>query len=239
MNDITLVRVKTRVWQRILLACIFATFTIAGSCNSETLFSSNFDSTDFNQPPSATQSVGTAEIAGVPGSVLVAQAPPDASPPAKWLKIVRPSDPSQISVFRGKLIRQPGNGTYVFSSALVIPAGNNGPASIQLENGAGEGFLHLDFMPGGNVRIDDDVNTTFGNFATGQVFLVQVTLNVSDTSATAHIVLSGAGASGEADRTVIPPFRPRAQQFGAVRLFVGFPHLSTFHAANVVVTKKS
>jgi len=230
---------KTSFFRRILLASFFAAVTTAGSCNSETLFKSNFDATDFDQPPSATQAVGTAEIAGAAGSVLVSAAPPNAAPPAKWLKIFRPNDPSQISIFRGKLIREPGNGTYVFSSALVIPDGNTGPASIQLESGNGQGFLHLDFMPEGNIRLDDDPNVTFGTYAHNQVFLVQVTLTVTDTTASAHIILSGAGASGETDRTIIAPLQPRARQFGAVRLFIGFPNLGTFHAANVVVTKKS
>lgn len=244
MNDKTSVRAGASYCRRILLTSFLAAVTTAGSCNnSETLFQSNFDTTGFDQPPSATQAVGTAEIAGASGSVLVAAAPPDAAPPAKWLRIFRPNDPSQISVFRGKLSRAPGNGTYVFSCALVIPDGNTGPASIQFETfnlpASGGGFLHLDFMPQGNVRIDDDVNTTFGSFERNQVFLVQVTLNINDSSPNAHIVLSGAGASGETDRVIIPALRPQAQQFGAVRLFMGFPHLGEFHATNVVVSRRS
>jgi hypothetical protein len=230
---------RTGFYRRILAVCLLGLVSTAGSCNSETLFRSNFETTDFNQPPAPTQAVGTAEVSGATGSVLVAAAPPDASPPAKWLRIFRPNDPSQISVFRGKLVHVPGNGTYVISSTLVIPDGNNGPVSLQLENSAGEGFLHLDFMPEGNVRIDDDASTVFGSYTKGQAFIVQVTLTVNDTSPTAHILLSGVGGSGEANRTIAAPFRPRAQQFGAVRLFVGFNHLATFHAANVAVTRKS
>jgi len=242
MKVITLVRVGTNFYRRILLACFLTAVTTAGSCSSETLFKSNFDATDLNQPPSATQAVGTAELAGLPGSVLVAAAPPDAAPPAKWLKVFRPNDPSQISVFRGKLIRAPGNGTYVFSCALVIPPGNTGPASIQFETFSapadGGGFFHLDFMPEGNVRVDD-TNTVFGTFVLNQVFLVQVTLNINDTKPTAHIILSGAGASGELEHAIIPALLPQARQFGAVRLFMGFPNVGTFHATNVVVTQKA
>jgi hypothetical protein len=239
MNDRTLVLAGIRFCRRMLLLGILAAATTAGSCSSETLFQSNFD-TALDQPPSSTQAVGTAEITGAPGSVLVAAAPPDAAPPAKWLRIFRPNDPSQISVFRGKLFRQAGVGTYVFSSAVVIPDGNTGPVSIQFEDGAGDGFLHLDFMPAGNVRLDDDANVTFGTYPHKQVFLVQVTLDIrSDNTSKAHIILSGAGASGETDRTFISPFQMRAMQFGAVRLFIGFPNLGTFHANNVVVTKKA
>ena len=230
--------------KRAIFLCFLVALTTAGSCNSETLFKSNFDATDFNQPPSATQAVGTASFSGPAGSVVVAQAPPDASPPAKWLRITRPNDPAQVSSFQGKLARQPGNGTYVFSTALFIPDGNSGTATIQFEPfnqpvTSPAGFLHLDFMADGRVRIDDDQNTTFGSFPRNQVFLVQVTLNINDTSPTARIILSGAGAAGQADRTILPAFRPQAQQFGAVRIWMGFPHVGTFHAANVVVTRKS
>lgn len=229
---------------RTLLLCLLIAFTIgAKNCQSETLFKSNFDTTAFNQLPATTQAVGTASVAGVPGSVLVVQAPPNAAPPAKWLKIFRPNDPSQISIFRGQFKRQAGNGFYVFTATLFIPDGNTGPASIQFETfnqpSNGGGFLHLDFMPDGRVRIDDDPNTIFGTFAHNQAFLVQVTLNINATSPSAHIVLAGAGASGVADRTIIGPLRPQAQQFGAVRLFIGFPNLGSFFAQNVVVTRRS
>jgi hypothetical protein len=218
--------------------------TTAGNCNTETLFKSNFDATDLNQPPSPTQAVGTASFAGPPGSVLVSAAPPNASPPAKWLKVTRASNQVDVASFQGKLVRQPGEGTYVFSSALFVPSGNNGPVTVQFEQFSQPvnnpaGFLHFDFMPDGHVRIDDDQSTTFGTFPLNQVFLVEVTLTINSTSPSAHIILSGAGASGTADRTVLPPFRLQAAQFGAVRLWVGFPNVGTFHAANVVVSRKS
>lgn len=233
----------SRVTHFLFLCFLVALTTGLKSCNSETLFQSNFDATNLNQPPSPTQAVGTASTSGLPGSVLVAPAPPNASPPAKWLRIFRLNDPSQIAVFRGQLKRQPGNGMYVFSTALVIPDGNTGPASISLgtftPSASGGDFMHLDFMPDGRVRIDDDPSTIFGTFARNQVFLVQVTLNINDTSAKARIVLSGAGASGQADRAIHPAFLPRAKQFGSVRIWMGFPHVGMFHAANVVVSRKS
>jgi hypothetical protein len=68
------------------------------------------------------------------------------------------------------------------------------------------------------------MTTIFGEFPRNQVFLVQVTLNINDTKPNARIILSGAGASGQADRDVIPAFRPQAQQFGTVRIWMGFPH---------------
>jgi hypothetical protein len=208
----------------------------------ETLFQSNFDTTTVNQPPSATQAVGTASVDGPPGSVIVVAAPPNAQPSGKWLQISRPTGP-QVASFQGKLTKQPGNGTYVFSTALFMPQNNSGIATVQFEPfnqpvTNPSGFLHLDFMPDNTVRIDDDDNTKFGAFPRNQAFIVQVTLNVNDTSPNAHIILSGAGASGQADRTVIAPLRPQAKQFGAVRIFMGFPHTGAFQATNVLVQRK-
>ncbi|HKE57017.1 MAG TPA: hypothetical protein VKB46_09955 [Pyrinomonadaceae bacterium] len=236
-------RLGARLRQVLLLCCLIA-LTTAGNCNTETLFKSNFDTTTLDQPPSATQEVGTASFSGPPGAIVVAAAPPNAAPPAKWLRITRPNNQAQVSSFQGKLVRQPGNGTYVFSSALFVPNGNVGPVTVQLEQFTQSvdnpvGFLHFDFLPDGHVRIDDDPNTTFGTFPINQVFLVQVTLTLNAPSASAHIILSGAGASGEADRTISAPFNLQAQQFGAVRLWIGFPNTGRFHAQNVVVTRKS
>jgi len=169
---------------------------------------------------------------------------PPVSPSGKWIRISRPDDPIHIVAFQGNLTHFRGDGTYVFSTFLYIPSGS-GLASIQFEpfgqpvSDYGDGFLHLDFTQDNRVRIDDDAGTTFGTFPRDQVFIVQVTLNINASSPSAHIVLSGAGASGEADRNVIPPLRPKASQFGAVRIWMGFPWTGSFEATNVVVTRKS
>ena len=113
-------------------------------------------------------------------------------------------------------------------------------ASVQFEqfnqsaDNSFSGFLHLDFLPNGTVRIDD--NVAFGTFPHNQPFIVQVTLNINATP-TAHIVLGGAGASGQRDYTIQTPFIPRALQFGAIRLWMGFPWSGPFDATNIVVTK--
>jgi hypothetical protein len=90
-------------------------------------------------------------------------------------------------------------------------------------------------MPDNTVRIDDDDATKFGTFPRDQSFVVQVTLKVNPTP-TAHIVLSGAGASGEKDYTILPPYVPMARQYGAVRLWMGEPWTGFFTATDIVVT---
>ncbi len=197
-----------------------------------TLFQSNFDATPVDQPPAAAQSVGTV---AVEGGVRVGLIPTTNLKGAKFGRI----GGAQTAVLRCNLAQQPGDGVYVFSTALYFPSGSGGLVTIQFERGGGERFLHLDF-PGNQVRIDDDAGTTFGHFDRDQLFIVQVTLNISASGATAKVVLSGAGASGEATRNIPPPFVPIARQFGIVRIASGLQaDDSTFFATNIVVTRKN
>jgi hypothetical protein len=126
---------------------------------------------------------------------------------------------------------------------LFVPSGSD-IATVQFEpfgqpvnNPAG--FLHLDFMQDNRVRIDDNEGTRFGTFPRDQPFIVQVTLNITATTQTAHVVLAGAGASGIADYTILPAFRTLAQQFGAIRVWMGFPSTGSFDATTIVVTRQT
>ena len=120
-----------------LLLGVLVALTTASSCTSPTLFQSNFDATAVDQPPSPTQAVGTASVDGPPGSVLVVAAPPNAQPSGKWLQITVANQSGQVAAFQGKLKQQPGNGTYVFSTALFIPPtgpqGEDNVATISFE----------------------------------------------------------------------------------------------------------
>src|SRR5438270_10417146 len=96
-------------------------------------------------------------------------------------------------------------------------------ASISFETPVQE-FLHLDFMPNNTVRIDDIDATEFGSFPRDQVFLVQVTLNISAAQSTAHVMLPGSGATGDQNYTLPSPSQIHSRQFGAIRVWQGFPN---------------
>src|ERR1041384_325738 len=236
------VKVRGLLFWGALLALVVTT-----GCKQQTLFESNFDTTTVNQSPSATQKVGTATFDGGAGSVLVVAAPPYSSPPTKWLRISRAatspgSQPAPLTMFQGNMTSAPGNGKYTFSTLMFMPTGTNNVASIQFGTlnqplTSFSGFLHIDFLQNNRIRIDDDESTVFGTFPRNKPFMVQVTLDISDTAAKAHIVLAGAGTEGTADRNVIPALRPMAQQFGSVRIWMGFPWTGEFDAANVLVTR--
>lgn len=217
------------------------------SCASTTLFQSNFDATPINQPPAHTQAVGTATIEG---SVVVATLPD--TPSVRGVRFDPISSPNSPAALHCNLVQHPANGTYVFSTVLYLPSKSGGILTIWFDRapalvspvrkskaifGGGQPFMHLDFLSD-SVRIDDDASTIFGKFPRDQVFIVQVTLNIN-ASPSADIVLSGAGASGQAHRNLSAGVLPNALQFGAVRIWtVLTADNQTFYAANIVVTGK-
>lgn len=219
----------------LLMSVVFST-----GCKTETLFQTNFSSTTIGQPPAHNQQVGTANTDGPAGSVKVIASPVTTG--GKWVEVMRLANQTSVSGLQGNFSKFIGDGDYTFSATLFIPAGS-GLVTIQFEPfnqsvGTLTNFLHIDFMQDGQIRIDDNDATKFGSFPHNQAFLVQVTLHIDATAPTAHIVLAGAGTSGTADYTVLPPFRSIAHQFGAVRLWMGFPWTGTFDATNIVVTHR-
>jgi hypothetical protein len=223
-------------------------FLLTTGCNSQTLFQSNFDATAVNQPPAPSQSVGTVTTQGsvrvqvIPGTNL------------KGVQFDPRSNPNDNTALRCELSVPQGNGTYVFSTAIYWPSNSGGTVTIWFDRPPGvistgalsqdalsgnpkPEFMHLDLI-GDRVRIDDDNSTTFGTFPRDQLFLVQVTLNINATPS-AHILLSGAGASGEADRKIGPSFPTTQLQFGAVRIStVLSADVQTFYATTIVVSRQ-
>ncbi len=153
---------------------------------------------------------------------------------------VVPSADTGVAGFQGNFVASRGDGEYTFTTTVFMPTGS-GVATIQCERfgqAANDvsSFFHVDLMPENNVRLDDDENTRFGTFPRDQPFIVQLTLNINVGSPSAQVVLSGAGASGNAIRNISPAFIPIARQFGAIRAWMGFPHTGSFNATNIVVS---
>ncbi len=212
---------------------------LLSACASQTLFQSNFDATLVGQPPAHAQQVGTANVSGLPGNVVVVASPIQTG--GRWVQVSRPSDPVTIVAFQGNFSQFAGDGSYTFDATLLIPTGR-AVASVQFEQfnqpvaNSFNGFLHLDFLQNGTIRIDDRPDQVFGTFPHDQPFIVQVTLNIN-AAPTAHIVLAGSGSSGQMDYAIQGPFIAAAHNFGAVRLWMGFPFAGPFDATNIVVTK--
>jgi hypothetical protein len=92
-------------------------------------------------------------------------------------------------------------------------------------------------MPEGDVRIDDGA-VRFGHFPHDQSFVLQVNLDISQTTATAEVTLLGGEASGNTTANIQPLLLPLARQFGAVKFWVGFQHEATFFVDDIIVTRK-
>jgi hypothetical protein len=224
------------------LAGLTFTAILFSSCASETIFKSNFDATPIGQSPAHVQPVGTINIDGPAGGVVVITSPVITG--GKWVKITRSPGQQSVTGMQCNTSKLIGNGEYNFSSVLYIPEGS-GLVTIQFEpfgqpTGTLTNFLHIDFTEDNRVRIDDNDGTKFGNFTRSKAFMVQVTLKINATGpSTAHIALGGDGAAGVADYTLLPAFLNLAHQFGAVRLWMGFPWTGSFDASTIVVTHKT
>jgi hypothetical protein len=214
---------------------------VPAGCNTETLFQSNFDSTAVGQPPAQIQATGTANVFGPNGSVVVVGAPGQAT--GKWLQVRRASlagNQAPIAGTQGVLSAVRGPGQYSFICAMFIPTGN-GLATLQFEPavqpqpGGLYSFLHLDFTTDNKVRIDDNDATKFGAFPRDQPFDVAVSLNTAASPPTAHIALFGTGTSGSTDYTITQPVQ-FVQQFGATRVWMGYPWTGHFDATDLLVT---
>jgi hypothetical protein len=200
----------------------------------KTLFSSNFDPTPDGAPPSSVQAVGTARVEGPPRSVIVVD--PSFPHTNKWVQITAlPLTSEQLPSFVGVLTEVDGEGVYNFSAAIFVPTGS-AVCSISFETTTAQEFMHIDFTPNNTVRIDDTVE--FGSFVRDQVFLLQVTLNISATQSTAHVVVTGGGATGDQNYTMPTPFHFLSLQFGEIRLWKGFGDPGSFDATNIVVTRE-
>jgi hypothetical protein len=201
-----------------------------------TVLTANFNGDAVGAPPAAAQSVGTVISEPGSGSITVVAAPPGVANPSKWVRISHPATPTPETSLRANAT-QFGPGKYVLINSLFMPSGA-AVATVQFEtfNGSAS-FLHLDFMPQGDVRIDDDESLRFGSFPRDQPFVLTVTLTITNASATAHIGLLG-GASGTKDIVLKPAVLNIAKQFGSIRFWVGFQHKTTFFADDIVMKRE-
>jgi hypothetical protein len=222
------------------LGSLLILLLLATACNSTTVLLANFNSDTVGSPPGSAQATGTVAVDPGAGSVTVVAAPAPALPANKWVQISHPTAPSPQTGMRGRFSRFDGLGNYTLLTSLYIPNGTE-TVTVQFEPFVEPneyfGFMHLDFMPEGDVRVDDGP-VRFGHFPRDQAFVLSVNLVVTATTATAHISLMGTGASGTQDVSVDPSLLSAARQFGAVRFWMGFQWHGLFFADDILVTRR-
>lgn len=209
-------------------------------CEAVTVLQVDFEGDNIGAIPAAVQDVGTvAAFEGSGASVRVAASPQPAADPDKWVRITRTGQFADVPSLRGTVTPFQQDGSYLTTVQLFIPPGA-GAATLQFEpqNTPNElfSFLHVDLLPSGQVRINDDPGLVFGSFPHGQVFSVAVNLNVNASGATATVTLLGM-ASGSLDVPLTGAMHSFARQFARVRLWMGFPHQGSFFADDLTVLR--
>jgi hypothetical protein len=220
------------------IALLLALLLSLVACNSTTVLLANFNTEPVGAAPAFHQPTGTVEKSDGAGSVRVAVSP-DPGTGTHWLQISHPTQPAPETVMRAQFDSFHGTGHYGLLASVFIPSGT-GAVTLQLEpfNGtinSSPDFLHLDFMPQNNVRLNDVDTDRFGTFPRNQSFVVSIQVDTTVTPPTAKITLLGAGASGSRD-VVLPSL---ASQFGAVRFWMGFQWTGTFFVDDILVTKQN
>lgn len=219
---------------RIAVACALSLCLMA--CNATPVLHAKFDTEAIGAPPALNQVTGTVTTKEGAGSVRVAVSPVSSSAGNNWLKISHPTKFAPETAMRAQFDAFHGAGEYGLLMAMVI-AKDTGPVTLQLEPFVGTiesslNFLHLDFMPENDVRVNDNDGDRFGAFPRDKAFLVSVKVDSTVSPAKGTITPAG-DASGSKD-IELPP---AATQFGAVRIWMGHEWVGTFFVDDVLVTR--
>ncbi|HMG15646.1 MAG TPA: hypothetical protein VK590_09375 [Saprospiraceae bacterium] len=225
-----------QVFQRKFLSylslCVLVLFS---SCSRPLLFKATFDTVGQGYPPSIVE-IGHVRIEGwafdIHGEKITGI-------PRQWVNLTRRT--SNTVALQGTINYPENNaGKYIFTSYLYIPSGG-GVASIQFEAWdqaiyTRDNFLHLDFLPNGNVMIDGDSSSKFGHFPHDSVFVVQATIDLT-TAPNVNIVLTGGGANGHSNKIIQALYQSNAYKFGSFRLISETPIKGSFYATNILIEK--
>ena len=207
------------------------------SCG-KTIFYATVDNEPIGGFPNTNQKVGTVKFS-VHDSVRIAKI---TGLPGKWIKLGRSFPESDVVSLQCKVDTMRGDKAYQFSTYLFLD--NQSPtSSISFEAfnqpmSELQGFLHIDLLPDNKLRVNDDANKTFGSFPRNQPFILSVSFNTITNNPTAHISLSGAGASGTFDTPLLNFGPSNYHRFGQVRFWMGWPHIGKFNATNILVKYK-
>jgi hypothetical protein len=209
-----------------------AALALLAGCANQTLYRSNFDTSDVGAAPTGTQFRGTLAVIGPAGGAQVINPPDGAS--GNWLQAAGPNSPADSGI-EGRLIGQPAPGIFHVAGVVDMPAGAATGTLALNAAPAGASFLTLQFLPNNRVQLNGDPATQFGGFARNTPFQVLITLNTESASSTAHIALIGAGASGTADTVIANP--ALAQHFAAVAILSAGGTPTAIAATNIAVTR--
>jgi len=200
-----------------------------------TVLNANFDADSLNSPKAT---VGTLSVEPNDGTVNVILTPLPGVQATKWIRIGFPATRPRSSV-KGRFSRFDGPGLYTITATMFIRGGTD-IVTLQFEpENAGPldylHFMHLDFMPEGDVRIDD--GPRFGHYSKDKVFNLRVNLIITSSAAMARITLSGPGAVGSTDYTLPRQSLVFGNRFNAIRFWLTFGQ-GQFFVDDILVTRR-
>src|SRR5205823_2559079 len=178
------------------LPALLLSLAVCSSSNptNTTVLLANFNAEAVNSPPAGTQPVGTVQSSdgGSGGSVRVV-ALPDPAAPSKAARINHPTLGAAGPVLRAQFDSAHGTGHYGMLAAVFIPS-DTGAVTLVLESLNGNvssalQFLHLDFMPENNVRLNDNNADRFGTFPRDKTFVVSIVVDTTVSPFKATITL--------------------------------------------------
>jgi hypothetical protein len=209
------------------------------ACGSTNVLVANFDANTVGAPPAFAQTIGNVAVETAPDTVTVVYSPSPDLPQTKWARIGFPGP--HPAALKGTFSPANTPAKYQLTATLFIRSGG-GIVTVQFE-AANETatdirrFMHIDFMPEGNMRIDDNNALQFGHFPKDVPFVLTVNLDITAADAKAHFALSGTGATGALDATVDPIGQSAALNFGAVRFWQASDQVGQFFVDNIVVAR--
>jgi hypothetical protein len=244
-SPIRVVRAASRVMPTAALLSL-------GGCASTTLFQSSFNSQRLDLPPATTQLVGTMQLISGDTAIRV-EMNPLYGPSDNWLRISRyvlraTSNVTPPTMVQGTLAQTFPDGNYNFVGVFFVKGDD--PVTVEFDASpqgpVALSFLHLDFMPDGSVRFDDDPTVSCCHYARGWPFTLSVSIQITASSAVAHLTVLGgqeiAGnvnkqgvSQGSYDYTIKQP--SFASRFGAFRLSIGYPWVGEFFVTDLLVTR--
>lgn len=203
---------------------------------STTVFHANFDADSLTNPRAL---VGRLYVEPSDGTVNVIQTPsPDVTSPLKWVRVGFPATRPRSSL-KAVFTTIDGPGIYTITATMFI-RDTAGLVTLQFEpniNGPLDylNFMHLDFMPEGNVRIDHA--ETFGRYSKNQVFNITIELALTSAEGRARITLSGPGAGGSHLYQLPRQALNFAARFNSIRFWLEFGQ-GQFFVDNILVTRR-
>lgn len=198
-----------------LLAALPIVFAFSG-CGTTVLLD-KFDAAPIGASP-AQPTTGSSTVTG---SVVVAANPQNAASADRWLRVTRTSATGPLSEYRGSFTQNLAKSKASVDLVGFIPSSSPIMMTLFFEPKAPLPqilLMHIDLMPNGNIRVNDDQVIGTFKFDTPVGFFIN--FDLTGTSPSASILIRG--GANDASTTVGIPVNAANFGLGQVRIVAPF-----------------